>query len=61
MHMIVEADVCRLRGVRDGLTLTISELELQIEGLREELAYIKTNHAEVRATRRNLPPVMVGV
>nr|XP_046261350.1 keratin, type I cytoskeletal 19-like [Scatophagus argus] len=46
MHMNVEADVARLRGVRDSLTLTISDLEVQIEGLKEELAYIKTNHDE---------------
>ncbi|XP_040002103.1 keratin, type I cytoskeletal 50 kDa-like [Xiphias gladius] len=46
MRSMVESDVFRLRGVRDSLTLSISELEMQIEGLREELAYIKSNHAE---------------
>lgn len=62
MRSMVESDVFRLRGVRDSLTLSISELEMQIEGLREELAYIKSNHAEVRTAllQRNVPAVKVG-
>lgn len=39
----------RLRGVRDSMTLAISDLEVQIEGLKEELVYIRSNHEEVRA------------
>ncbi|XP_074485123.1 keratin, type I cytoskeletal 19-like [Sebastes fasciatus] len=46
MRAMVEGDVLRLRGVRDSLTLTISDLELQIEGLKEELVYMKSNHQE---------------
>uniref|UniRef100_UPI0037E76ECC keratin, type I cytoskeletal 19-like n=1 Tax=Semicossyphus pulcher TaxID=241346 RepID=UPI0037E76ECC len=46
MRKMVEADVARLRGVRDSMTLSISDLEVQIEGLKEELAYMKINHTE---------------
>uniref|UniRef100_A0A3B4XDK5 Keratin 99 n=1 Tax=Seriola lalandi dorsalis TaxID=1841481 RepID=A0A3B4XDK5_SERLL len=46
MRTTVEADVLRLRGVRDSLTLNISDLELQIESLKEELVYMKSTHKE---------------
>ncbi|XP_054459593.1 keratin, type I cytoskeletal 19-like [Anoplopoma fimbria] len=46
MRTMVEADVLRLRGVRDGMTLSISDLELQIESLKEELVYMKSNQKE---------------
>ncbi|XP_067440008.1 keratin, type I cytoskeletal 19-like [Thunnus thynnus] len=46
LRMSVEADVTRLRGVRDALTLSISDLEMQIESLKGELAYIKNSHEE---------------
>lgn len=48
LHLTVEADVSRLRAVRDSLTLGISDLELSIEDLKAELAQMKANHKEVK-------------
>uniref|UniRef100_A0A8C9Y7C3 Keratin 99 n=1 Tax=Sander lucioperca TaxID=283035 RepID=A0A8C9Y7C3_SANLU len=61
MHTMVEADVFRLRGVRDSMTLNISDLEVQIEGLKEELVYMKTTHEEVRTIQRNASCCSTGM
>uniref|UniRef100_W5N863 Keratin 99 n=1 Tax=Lepisosteus oculatus TaxID=7918 RepID=W5N863_LEPOC len=58
---MVEMDLSRMRKVLDDLTISKSDLEVQVEGLREELGFLKKDHTEEMSLLRSQQAGSVSV
>uniref|UniRef100_A0A8D0HB32 IF rod domain-containing protein n=1 Tax=Sphenodon punctatus TaxID=8508 RepID=A0A8D0HB32_SPHPU len=61
LHQNVESDINGLRRVFDDLGMNRSDLEMQIESLTEEIAYLRKNHEEELKSFRGISSGDVNV